>query len=132
MNLRGEVLPIIDLRKRFNLDKATIDDFTRIIVTDINGKRTGFIVDYVEGVEKIPDSYIEGLGETLDIGETKRFISNVARINDKLILILDIEDIFLEKEEIQLEKVASKAKQKKTKTTKAKKNGASKKLKRSK
>ena len=112
MNLRGEILPIIDLRKRFELEKAEINDFTRIIVIDINDKRTGFIVDYVEGVEKISDTYIDELTASLEIGETARFINKVARMDDKLILILNIEDVLSKKEEDQLEKVIAKTKKK--------------------
>ncbi|MEN3187819.1 MAG: chemotaxis protein CheW, partial [Atribacterota bacterium] len=58
MNLRGEVTPIVDLRRHFGLIQGKRDESTRIIVAEIEEKKTGLIVDAVEGVEKIPQSAI--------------------------------------------------------------------------
>jgi len=111
MNLRGEVLPIIDLRKKFGIEKIETDDSTRIIVTDIANNRTGFIVDYVEGVEKIPDDSITELPASMNLGKATRFVKSVAKM-EKLILVLEIENVLSETEEKQLEKVISSAKKK--------------------
>ncbi|MCD6546408.1 MAG: purine-binding chemotaxis protein CheW [Thermotogae bacterium] len=131
MNLRGEIVPIIDLRKRFQMESFEVNDSTRIIVTDINSKRTGFIVDYVEGVEKIPDNFVTNLIASMDLGEANKFVKSVARLEDKLILILEIEKILSETEAKQLENIVSNANEgeekKESKKSKVKKSPGKKK-----
>jgi len=103
MNLRGEVTPIVDLRKRFGLPQIQRDESTRIIVTEIEGKKTGFIVDSVEGVEKIVESAISAVPEVILAGEAGRFIEKIARLEEGVILILDMARILSEQETRTLE-----------------------------
>ena len=59
INLRGKVIPVIDLRVKLNLEKKNQDKDTRIIVLEINSKTIGFIVDEVNEVLRIPKSITE-------------------------------------------------------------------------
>src|SRR5512141_2159412 len=59
INLRGKVIPIIDLRKRFDMDSRDHDSQTRIIVIELNNMIVGFVVDSVSEVLRIPASTVE-------------------------------------------------------------------------
>ncbi|MCD6254438.1 MAG: chemotaxis protein CheW [Thermotogae bacterium] len=128
MNLRGEVIPVIDLRKRFELELRERDEFTRVIVTDLDKKLVGFMVDSVEGVEKIPKVSIADAPDMLLTSDAGKFISSIARLKEKVILILDIEKILTEAETEKLKRAMERAEgrseealktKKKTKSTKS-------------
>lgn len=114
MNLRGEITPIVDLRKRFGIPQAQRDESTRIIVAEIEDRKTGFIVDSVEGVEKIVESAISTAPEAILSGEAGRFIDKVARLEEEVILILDMARILSEEETKNLEKTLKKSTREKT------------------
>jgi len=128
MNLRGEVIPVIDLRKRFELELRERDEFTRVIVTDLDKKLVGFIVDSVEGVERIPRASIIDAPSMLLTSDAGKFIASVARLKEKVILILDIGKILTEAETEKLERAMKRVEgkseessktEKKTKSTKS-------------
>jgi len=99
VNLRGAVLPVVDQRTRFDLDDMERNDRQRIMVFTINGVRTGFIVDSVSEVLKIPRNAI---GPTPVLSEEQaRIISRVANLEKqkRMILLIDT-DHLLEKHEI--------------------------------
>jgi len=110
MNLRGEVIPVVDLRKRFELEvRQEKDSAARVIVSEINEKKTGFIVDSVEGVERIPKHSIMDVPDMLLEGESGRFITNVIRVDTRVILVLDIDKLLTTSEMRRMEKVVQKA-----------------------
>jgi purine-binding chemotaxis protein CheW len=99
VNLRGSVLPVVDQRTRFDLDDIERNDRQRIIVFTINGVRTGFIVDAVSEVLKIPRNAI---GPTPALSEEQgRLISRIANLErqKRMILLIDV-DHLLEPHEI--------------------------------
>jgi len=99
VNLRGAVLPVVDQRTRFDLDDMERNDRQRIMVFMIDGVRTGFIVDSVSEVLKIPRNAI---GPTPVLSEEQaRIISRVANLEKqkRMILLIDV-DHLLEKHEI--------------------------------
>jgi purine-binding chemotaxis protein CheW len=99
VNLRGSVLPVVDQRTRFDLDDIERNDRQRIIVFTINGVRTGFIVDAVSEVLKIPRNAI---GPTPALSEEQgRLISRIANLErqNRMILLIDV-DHLLEPHEI--------------------------------
>ncbi len=123
MNLRGEITPIVDLRKRFGLPQGQRNESTRIIVTEIEGRKTGFIVDSVEGVEKIAESAIAPAPEVILAGEAGRFIERVARLDEEVILVLNMARILSEEEAKSLEETMEKgAREEVPKRTGTKKN----------
>jgi purine-binding chemotaxis protein CheW len=108
VNLRGVVLPVVDQRRRFGLPAMERSDRQRIMVYTIRGVRTGFIVDQVLEVMRIPASVI-GPSPTLS-EEQRRLIRRVANIEKKkrMILLLDIDQLLDTKELNAVEAVAKK------------------------
>jgi purine-binding chemotaxis protein CheW len=98
INLRGVVLPVVDQRRRFGLPSMERSDRQRIMVYTIRGVRTGFIVDQVLEVMRIPASVI-GPSPTLS-EEQQRLIRRVANIEKqkRMILLLDIDQLLDSKE----------------------------------
>ena len=98
-NLRGEVLPVIDLHKRFDIGSRADSRESRIINIAIGDMKVGMIVDSVSEVLTIPDSAIEEtprMVTTVDSG----FITGIAKVDDRLIILLDLASV-LHKEEIE-------------------------------
>lgn len=92
INLRGKVIPIIDLRKRFSLDVKEYDKSTRIVVVDINGSIMGMIVDAVSEVLRLPSSTIEPPPEIVT-GLNAEYIKGVAKLEDRLLIFLDLSKV---------------------------------------
>ncbi|AOT72697.1 chemotaxis protein CheW [Geosporobacter ferrireducens] len=102
INLRGDITPIINLKKRFNLPEGDVNSDTRIIVININNRQVGFIVDEASQVLRITEEDIEPAPE-LVAGIEKKYIIGVGKLADRIILLLDLEYILSEdeKEKIQ-------------------------------
>lgn len=93
VNVRGAVLPIIDFRTRFGLEKVARNDGQRIVVLGIDGTRTGFIVDSVSQVLKVSRSAIERTPNATD--EQSRIMGQIANLEQakRMILILDAREL---------------------------------------
>ena len=92
INLRGKVIPILDLRIRMGMDKKSHDNSTRIIVVEVSGKTIGFIVDEVTEVLRIPKTVIENPPELVS-GVNSDFITGVGKLEDRLLILLDLDRI---------------------------------------
>lgn len=92
INLRGNVIPVIDLRKRFDLPSEAQTDHTRIVVVRMENKIIGAIVDSVSQVMKIPKSQIQPPPETI-AGLAGEYLTGVAKMESGMILLLDIEKV---------------------------------------
>ncbi|MFH1687606.1 MAG: chemotaxis protein CheW [bacterium] len=92
INLRGKVIPIIDLRKRFNLEVKEYDKNTRIVVVDISGNIMGMIVDSVSEVLRLPLGTIEPPPDMV-AGVNSEFIRGVAKLEDRLLIFLDLSKV---------------------------------------
>ncbi len=97
-NLRGSIVPVIDLRKRFNLPEKAADENTRIIVVSLEDVRVGLVVDSANDVITIKTDDIEPTPSVIDSIDN-RFISGVGKLQDRLVIILDLMKV-LNKEEI--------------------------------
>ncbi|MBM7686247.1 chemotaxis protein CheW [Defluviitalea raffinosedens] len=95
VNLRGNVIPALNLRKLFNLPEKSITDATRIIIIDHNGKRTGIVVDSVSEVLRFEKTLIEAPPDTLSNGVDSDYVEGVGKLNNgkRMILILDINKV---------------------------------------
>lgn len=100
INLRGKVIPIIDLRRRFGLAAKPGDKDTRIIVIEINSVIVGFVVDAVSEVLRIPASTVEPPPPVV-AGVESDYISGVGQLKDRLLIMLDL-DKLLSTEDIDM------------------------------
>lgn len=99
INLRGKVIPIISLRKRFGLMEAENSMHTRIMVMDVGGGLTGLIVDAVSEVIRIRSSEIQPPPSMmLTGGINQEFITGVYNHAERLLIIMDVEGMFSEDE----------------------------------
>lgn len=100
MNLRGTVIPVVDLRSKLSMAAAEYNQFTVIIVVTVGAKVMGLIVDAVSDVLNIPKEDIQA---TPDFGAQvdTRFINGMAKAGEKLVVLLDIEKV-LGGEELQV------------------------------
>jgi len=92
INLRGRVIPVIDLRLKFGMPKKEPDKNTRIIVMEVSGKTVGFIVDSVNEVLRIPKNVTEPPPE-LAMGINSEYIKSVGKLEDRLLILIDLEKI---------------------------------------
>lgn len=90
INLRGEVIPIVDLRRRFNMTMREIGYDSRVIIVEVNGSKVGMTVDAVVEVARINESAIEP-APAITKGVNSYFLSGVAKIGERLIVLLDLE-----------------------------------------
>jgi len=93
INLRGTVIPIVSLRKRFGLPAREFDDETRTIVVNSHGKTVGLIVDEVTQVMKVAADQVQPVPISVT-AIARRYISGLARLEDGLLIILDIDKLF--------------------------------------
>ncbi len=105
INLRGRIIPVIDLRAKLGFDRKEHDNNTRIIVVEVSGKVVGFIVDAVKEVLRIPKSITEAPPE-LVAGVNSEFIMAVGKLEDRLITLIDLEKILSNNEKQTLSEVA--------------------------
>ena len=101
VNLRGAVLPVVDLRTRFELEREARTEQNRIIVINIGGKTTGVIVDSVSEVLRIPKKEIEDAPTVLTEEVDSRFIRGLAKLNQgkRLIILLEVDSILTNDEQ---------------------------------
>lgn len=92
INLRGRIIPVIDLRTRLGLPKKVHDKDSRIIVVDLEGKTIGFIVDGVSEVLRIPVSITEAPPEIVS-GINSEFIKSIGKLEDRLLILIDLQKI---------------------------------------
>jgi purine-binding chemotaxis protein CheW len=103
INLRGIVIPIIDMRKRFDLPKREDNKKSRIVILSIEKKIVGLIVDKVEEVIKINVKDIKPPPEMLE-GVNTEFIFGVYKYNDDLLMVLKLDSLLTAKEKKMLKK----------------------------
>jgi Chemotaxis signal transduction protein len=97
INYRGSVLPVINLNRRFDLGEQEQTKKTKILVTKMNDKLAGFIVNDVNEIVKFTDDEIEPAPAVV-YGEGCNFLSKVGKKGDKLITIIDLEKVLNENE----------------------------------
>jgi purine-binding chemotaxis protein CheW len=102
INLRGQLIPIIDLRTRFGMPRAEHTKNTRIVVTEIGTKRVGMVVDSVSEVLRLPLDAIEPAPDMIT-GVDTEYIRGVGKMDDRLIILLDLAKIVTGSEKRDLE-----------------------------
>ena len=103
LNLRGNIVPVIDLRKRLNLyDDKTSEKKSWVLILNIDNRVVGFIVDHVTEVLKIEETAIETAPEIIVSGLESQYIQGVCEINGRLIIILDFDLVLFNEEQKML------------------------------
>jgi purine-binding chemotaxis protein CheW len=105
INLRGEVIPVVDLRKRFELPEGERAEQTRIIIVEIQDSNVGLIVDSVSEVLRLSSSAIQSPPERV-AGTRTDLIKGVGKVADRLLIVLNLDKILATEEVIFLEEVA--------------------------
>lgn len=103
INLRGRVIPIINLRKRFNMPDKEHDKQTRIVVVTIENKIVGLVVDAVSEVLRLPADTIEPPPPMVS-GIESEYIKGVGKLDNKLLILLDLDKLLSQKERALLGK----------------------------
>ena len=108
-NLRGEVIPVLDTRKRFELEEKPSDDHTRIIIVDLGGIKTGLVVDSVREVLNLATKDIAPPPEAIGSGIDQHFISGIGKVDagKRMIVLLDVEKILSRKELAHLSEITA-------------------------
>jgi len=102
VNLRGQVIPVVDLRKRFGLPPAQRDKNTRIVVVELGDKIVGFLVDSVSEVLRVPSSLVEPPPAIVG-GVDREYIEGVVKLEDRLLILLDLRRLLNRGEAQELE-----------------------------
>jgi purine-binding chemotaxis protein CheW len=92
INLRGRIIPLIDVRLRFGREPKPYDDRTCVIVVGVNGFSYGLIVDSVSEVLSIPDEEIAPL-PGINSASGNRFVKNIGKTANGIVLIVDCEKL---------------------------------------
>jgi purine-binding chemotaxis protein CheW len=105
INLRGKIVSVVDLRKRFGEKELKTDKKNRILVTEVEQKMVGLIVDAASDVLKIPQSDVELPPTVFEQGELN-YVTGVGKWNGRLIILIDLKNILQKGELRKLGEVA--------------------------
>lgn len=97
INLRGEVIPIVSLKKRFHVTATSETEDARIIIISYDGKNIGFLVDDASQVIRIDDENIEPTPAII-AGEDRKYISGVGKVEGTIVVLLDLIKILSDSE----------------------------------
>ncbi|MBN2329527.1 MAG: chemotaxis protein CheW [Candidatus Omnitrophica bacterium] len=108
LNLRGQVIPVINLRRKFELPEREPDKSTRIVVVEVQGRIMGMVVDEVSEVLQVN---MDEIAPPPPMGTHLRtdFISGMAKMQDSLVILLEIDKILTTEESVILEQTAASA-----------------------
>ena len=106
INLRGKIIPVIDLCKRFNLAETEKTSSSRIIIVDVGGNTIGIIVDAVSEVLSVPADSIEPPPPMIH-GIDAAYLRGIAILDDRLIILLNLDKLLYEQEKSELAEFAA-------------------------
>ncbi len=92
VNLRGLIVPIVDLRIKFGLGKVVYDEFTVVIILNLNGRVVGIVVDGVSDVMNLSGTQIRTVPDIVASIDTK-YITGLATVDEKMFILVDIEQL---------------------------------------
>jgi len=101
MNLRGNVIPVLSLKKRFNIKDQELTENTRTIVINFWDKQIAFIVDDASEVLTLDTADIQDTPEII-AGAERKYITGIGKREDRLLIILDLSFLLTEQEQMQL------------------------------
>ncbi len=98
INLRGRVIPVIDLRKRFGFEATEMTKDTRIVVVDIGGQDIGVVVDAVTEVLRLSADKVEPASSVITTSDSE-YLLGIAKLDERLIILLDLQQALSAMEE---------------------------------
>jgi purine-binding chemotaxis protein CheW len=98
INLRGNVIPVVDVRDRFGLPVAEVTDLTRIIVVEVGEKLVGLLVDNVYQVVRMSERNIDPPADLIE-GVSEEFIKGIGRYQKRLIIIFNLGNMLFSEED---------------------------------
>lgn len=104
-NLRGDLIPVIDLRRRFAMPSSEHTDRTRIMVAELNQNKAGIIVDEVLEVLQIPPGCLEQIPGIVNESKETAYVNGIVKLGERLIMGLDLNSILVEEQWQQLKKI---------------------------
>ncbi len=93
VNLRGRVIPVVDLRKVFCLPAGEETKDTRIVVVDIRGQHIGCLVDEVSEVLRIPSDSVEPPSSLVTSSASSDYLLGIAKLEGRMIILLDLDEV---------------------------------------
>lgn len=96
INLRGRIIPVIDLRKRFQLANQDYNEDSRILIVEVNGQTVGLVVDNVAEVIRLKNAQIEPAPEVCVLESA--YIDGIGKFDGRLIILLNLDNILTSKE----------------------------------
>lgn len=97
INLRGKIVPIVDLRIKFNLGKVEYDEFTVVIILNLGGRVVGIVVDGVSDVMALQEEQIREVPSLVTSIDTK-YIMGLATVEEQMLILVDIERLMTSQE----------------------------------
>ena len=101
VNLRGDVMPVVSLKKKFKLAETDITELTRLIVINKGNRKTGFVVDDASEVITISDKDVEEAPPMI-VGPDRNYIQGIGKLDKRILVILNLHKLLTEEEENQL------------------------------
>ncbi len=92
VNLRGLIVPIVDLRIKFHLGRVTYDDLTVVIILNLGGRVAGIVVDGVSDVMNLQSCQIRTVPDIVASIDTK-YVTGLATVDEKMFILVDIEQL---------------------------------------
>jgi purine-binding chemotaxis protein CheW len=105
INYRGKVIPIINLKKRFNLENTEINADTRVIIINLNEKQIGFVVDEASQTVRLNDNEIDPAPDIISSIDRKYIIGVGKLSEERLIIIIDLEKVLNDSEKSEIEQM---------------------------
>jgi len=93
INLRGVIVPVLDLRVKFHLNQANYDEFTVVIILNVAGRVVGVVVDSVSDVLTLPAGTIRPTPEFSSATFDTRYITGLGSVDGRMLILLDIEKL---------------------------------------
>lgn len=106
VNLRGKIVPIVDLRIKFNLGKIEYNEFTVVIILNLHGRVVGIVVDGVSDVIALKEEQIRDVPSLVTSIDTK-YIVGLATLDQRMLILVDIEQLMTSQEMALVDAVAA-------------------------
>ena len=105
VNLRGTIVPIVDLRIKLTLGEAKYDQFTVVIILNVAGRVVGVVVDGVSDVVRLPPEDVRSAPEFSGTFDT-RYINGIGTVDERMLILIDIEKLMTSADMALLEPAA--------------------------